>query len=274
MHLPISFFLLLLVLAWAPPVGADVGELVITPQRVVFEGRMREAQVTITNSGLRQRTFRMQFVNYRMTREGAFEAITTPTSPTGELFADSLVRYAPRQITLQPGDTQVVRLQLRIPGGLADGEYRSHFLIQALPEGEAPSLISRDGRAAASIRTVYGISLPVIVRRGKTSAEVAVRDVDYVTDEAGNAFVEVLLGRDGSQSVYGDVRVSVIGSGGRKELIGESNGLAVYTPLTERVVRVPVRRDAGLRAGSKLHVAFRDPADADKIVAETLHELR
>ena len=45
----------------------------------------------------------------------------------GEHFADGMLSWSPRQITLQPGTAQVVRLMVRKPEGLAEGEYRSHL---------------------------------------------------------------------------------------------------------------------------------------------------
>jgi len=51
----------------------------------------------------------------------------------GEAFADTLVRYSPRQADLAPHETQIIRIQLRTPPDLPAGEYRSHLLIQAIP---------------------------------------------------------------------------------------------------------------------------------------------
>ena len=43
-------------------------------------------------------------------------------------------------MTLAPGETQAVRLLLRKPGNLADGEYRSHLLMQNVPKDAGVSI--------------------------------------------------------------------------------------------------------------------------------------
>ena len=46
------------------------------------------------------------------------------------LSAADLVRYSPRQVELAPGEVQTVRIQIRKPEGLKDGEYHSHLVFQ------------------------------------------------------------------------------------------------------------------------------------------------
>jgi P pilus assembly chaperone PapD len=129
---------LLLALSW--PAQA---ELMLHPTRIVFDKNQRAAQVELINNGSKPASYRISLVNRRMTDAGQFEPADTPGE--GEHFADGMLRYSPRQVTLQPGTAQTVRIMLRKPADLAEGEYRSHLLFDKLPEPDAGTSIENRG---------------------------------------------------------------------------------------------------------------------------------
>ncbi len=268
----LNFALLLLTLVLSPAVvGAqDVGGLIITPNRIVMEGRDREARITLTNSGSEEGTYRIFFVNYEMTPEGQFERVTTATE--GANHADQFLRYSPRQVKLPPGKTQIIRVQFRGTPNLASGEYRTHMVFQALPKTEEVVSKGKDSTQAA-IRTLYGVSIPVIVRRGQTDAAVSIGDVDLV-EENGRSYAQFGLARKGSQSVYGNVAVSLVEKGKEPVVIGESNGLAVYTPLTERKMKVPLTLSPKELAGKRIEVTFTDGEGSQKVTGRRQIDVR
>ena len=93
---------------------------------------MRTAQVDLINNGSEPATYRISLVNQRMGEDGQFLPVDTPLA--GELFANDMVQFSPRQVTLQPGTSQTVRVMVRKPAGLAAGEYRSHLHFEKMPE--------------------------------------------------------------------------------------------------------------------------------------------
>ena len=134
-----AFCLVALAALWggvAPTHAEGSGDLLVAPTRVVFEARRRSAEVTLVNIGTDTATYRISFVHQRMKPDGSLEAVDTPGP--GEAFADDLVRFSPRQVTLEPRVAQTVRMQLRIPAGLTAGEYRSHLLFRAIPPPPPP----------------------------------------------------------------------------------------------------------------------------------------
>ena len=205
--------------------------LLVTPSRVVFEDRNRSEQVTVTNKGDELTTYRISFVRKKMTEDGKF----VPVGKDEEgMFSDEMVRYSPRQINLAPGQSQVVRLLLRKPRGLADGEYRSHLLMQALPkvtESDISKAVEKGADAiSVEITTVIGISIPVIVRHGKLDNEVSLSNAKYVqsSDAKKKSFVSLDMNRTGKRSTYGDFRVSYINEAGDSAVIAIVKGIAVY----------------------------------------------
>src|SRR5712692_2236612 len=203
----------------APPVLPAVGDLLVAPTRVVFEGRARSAELTLLNIGKVAATYRISFTHFRMLENGDLKEIEPPETESD--FADDLIRYSPRQVTLEPNVSQTIRLQVRKPEKLADGEYRSHLLFRAVPqEGAIPANVvepEEKKTTGYSIRLtpIYGVSIPVIVRQGQTSAKISLTDLSVRPPEkAGDpSMLELKMRREGNQSVYGNLRAVFIPSG-------------------------------------------------------------
>lgn len=257
----------------AMPLLAAPGDLLISPVRVVLEGRQRSAELTLVNRGEEAMTYRVEFENRRMLEDGRFEAVAEARE--GELFADSMIRYAPRRITLEPGSPQTIRVLLRKPSDLAEGEYRSHLLFRAVPEASDSNSIESltdEGGQELSIRLipVYGVTIPVIVRQGDLNAQVKIADAKVMPAEGQKEpRLSILLERQGARSVYGNVAVRFAGSPEDEGLIGLIRGLAVYTPNKSRRVELPLDAAlAGKLAGREVEIAFSDVGPSgEKVLA-------
>ena len=169
------------------------GDLLVAPTRVVFEGRQRTAEITLVNTAATAATYRITLVHLRMDEMGGTQEIEAGDTGPGELFADDLIRYSPRQVTLEPRMAQTVRLQLRLPADLAAGEYRSHLLFRAVPAVEPAATAPREPATGLSIQLtpVYGVAIPLIVRHGETSAKAALSGLELVPP-AGNGALPAL----------------------------------------------------------------------------------
>lgn len=250
--------------------------LMVTPTRIVFEERTRTAQVTLMNNGTEQGDFRISFINQNMTDNGQFETVKA-----GEkgMFANSMVRYSPRQITLAPGQSQVVRLMLRKPRALVDGEYRSHLLFQSIPKASKSSIDSAvkskpDG-ITVEIIPIVGISIPVIIRHGKLHGDLKLDNARIIPgDEANPApSISVDMHRSGNQSIYGDFRaIFTPNDGGDSLIIALANGVAIYSTNTFRQFSVPISTTDGvsLKEG-KIRIIFLESGKDEKtgLIAET-----
>src|SRR5450432_1333782 len=113
----------------APIARAD---LMLFPTRIVFDKNQRAAQVELINQGKAPETYRISVVNRRMTETG--EIVAADAAEGGEQFADAMLRYSPRQVTIAPGSSQTVRMLLRKPDNLAPGEYRSHLQFDRIAD--------------------------------------------------------------------------------------------------------------------------------------------
>lgn len=264
---------LALSLFWASGAWAD---LLVYPTRLVFDGNLRAAQVELMNNGKEPATYRIQLANKRMTETGGFVDVTSPAP--GEQFADSMLRYSPRQVTLAPGASQTIRVALRKPAELPDGEYRSHLAFEPVPDGNSNNVAKADkpatpGGLGVQLRVLIGVSIPVIVRHGTTSANVSLSDLRLVPASAGKpATLAFVMQRTGNRSVYGDLGVTFTPRGGTEQQVAKAGGVAVYTPNALRRGELALQPvpGVGLTQGT-LRLTYREPPEqGGKLLAEAV----
>jgi P pilus assembly chaperone PapD len=233
--------------AWA------AGGLVVTPQLVELDGRDRSQVLTLANRGTETETYRISVINYRMDERGDLHPADSPAA--GEGFAGALFRYAPRQITLEPGKPQTVRVLYSRPANLQEGEYRSHLLFQQVPKTAAPSAIGAAGSGLSiEIQTVFGVTVPVIIRHGTLQAKGSLTSLSPLTLQDGKRAIALRIARSGAKSLRGDL-VATIGG----EEVGRLNNVAVYlsTPHRDVVLPLDAERLAGV-TGDDLQVEYRE----------------
>ena len=238
------------------------GQLMVSPTRIVFEGNERTKQVNLINNGSDTGRFRISFVNRKMTADGNFEEV--PENEPG-MYSEGIVRFSPRQVTLAPGQSQTVRLMLRKKRDMADGEYRSHMLFQSLPDPEATDISKLSGQnkgLSIHLIPIVGITIPVIVRHGNLTSSVSLSDFELKQANTVKAekTLSLKINREGSSSAYGDFRVYFTPAGGEPVVVGQINGVAVYTPLASRSVDIRMQAPAGFNlSNGELHITYLQP---------------
>ena len=251
-------------LLWVLPAHA---ELSLFPTRIVLERNQRAAQVELMNRGTAAETYRIGLVNRRMTVDG--DIVVAEAPQPDERFADEMLRYSPRQVTIPPGQSQVVRILLRKPADLPDGEYRSHLQFDRVEDTSAATSVEAVGSAPAQgigvvIRTLVGASIPVIVRHGATQVRVTLSEL-ALESRAGipAPLLALQLQRQGNRSVYGDLSVSFTPAGGKAVELAKAGGVAVYVPNASRRARLPLELPKGLAlSDGVLQVSYRERPEA------------
>jgi P pilus assembly chaperone PapD len=177
-------------------------------------------------------------------------------------FADSYIRIAPRQVSLEAGERQKVRLFLRPKAGMENGEYRTHLLAVSLPDASTSGAANADKDEkdiVLQLPVAIGVSIPVLIRKGQLEATGHLDNLSIVTNDKGT-FAEGLLHRKGNRSLYGDLNAALIQPGKDPKTIGFIKGVSVYTPNAARKIQVPVQMPAG--STGTLKVTFEEPASA------------
>ena len=272
----LSLVLLLCLSTTASSVWADLS---IFPTRIVLEKNQRSAQVELMNNGTEPQSYRINLVNRRMGENGEFIEIDQPGD--GELFADSLLRFSPRQVQILPGTSQIVRILVRKPAELLVGEYRSHLQFDRLAQAAGSSSIESSQATdrkeiGVVITALVGASIPVILRHGDTQVNVSLSNLkmELAVNAADASAPELIfmMNRNGSRSVYGDLIATLTARNGTSMEVAKMGGVAVYVPNEFRRVRLPlvVPKSMDLSGGT-LKLVYKERADAGlRVLAEAL----
>jgi len=224
------------------------GDLLVAPTRVILDGS-RGTEVVLNNIGSAPATYRISLEVKRMTPDGGLDEIDEANATPAERAALDMIAFSPRRVTLPPNQPQVIRVGVRIPDGLAPGEYRAHMLFRAIPDA-VPAVAADAAKPAPTgvsiaLTPIYGITIPIIVRVGDLGATATIGEARVGTTKDGPAF-EFDLMRSGNRSVYGDIEVT---RPGVAEPLLRARGIAVYPEVGERKVslRVPPELAAQLK---------------------------
>ncbi|NHZ39472.1 fimbrial biogenesis chaperone [Massilia aquatica] len=243
------------------PLQALAG-LMLNPTRVVFTKNARAAQVELINSDSTPATYRISLVNRRMSENGEFTSVAT--AGPDDRFADAMLSFSPRQVTLLPGSAQVVRVMLRKPETLAAGEYRSHLHFEKLADSSAATSVEQQSAGAQQIgvvlKSLIGASIPVIVRHQTGGASVTLGALALQKNSQGAQLV-FQIARSGDSSVYGDISAAFTPQGGAEQVLARAAGVAIYTPNPLRKASLAMPAGVNLARGT-VHLRFRERAEA------------
>lgn len=246
-----------LVLVPAPAAHAQ-GDLLVAPTRVILDGR-RGTEVILSNIGTEEATYRVELELRRMTPEGGLIDIEPDDANQVERAALDMIRYAPRRITLPPGQPQAVRLSARPGADLPDGEYRVHMAFRAIPR---PVRLTEEEQQERGVKLklipIYGVTIPIIVRHGQLEVSAALEQPRIERDGDRNE-LHLTVNRQGKASTYGDLQILRQGTG---EILYAARGLAVYAEVQSREFSLPVGADELARLNGPVRVEYREAAAA------------
>ncbi|MEX0273894.1 MAG: molecular chaperone [Flavobacteriaceae bacterium] len=232
-----SIFLLLLFGAHAQD------NLMVFPKRLVFQGgKDRVRNINIVNNGTGVSSYKISFIELKMTPAGELVPIDGDHGETW--MATPYFRVYPRSVTLNPGESQVVKVQLLNARTLSEGEYRSHLYFRntSVPKadmGEASEKNTGD-HISVKLNYVFGISIPTIIRTGRPNIKVDIKNVKMERAQGQPPVLSMDIERFGNISSYGNVVLEHIAPSGKVSVIHVQKGLAVYTPLHSRHVTFPL----------------------------------
>ncbi len=240
------------------PQAQAAGDLLIAPTRVILDGR-RGAEVFLNNIGNEEATYRITLELRRMNDKGRLDDVDVERASDKEKAALEVIRYAPRRVTLPPNQPQAIRIGMQPAETLPDGEYRAHLLFRAIPKA-APADASQDVGSGLKIQLIpiYGISIPIIVRKGNIEGTAALANVRMGKDNEGPT-LEFDMSRKGDKSVFGEIHVT---KPGVSEPISIAKGIAIYPEVNSRAVSLPLTPDVAAKMHGEIVVSYYEAPEA------------
>lgn len=257
-----------------------MGDVNIYPKRIVIDDRQRLGSIGLFNRAAATGEYEISVTDMMMTQDGRLLELSTVTDEAARAKvhpAAPLLRWSPRRVSLAGNEAQTVRVMVNARPDTPAGEYRSHFMIISVPTDVDGGLSIQDAAGQAQngigVRIVprFGISIPVILRIGATTLDVALDAPKIVPAPAGalsSKALAITIKRSGTRSAFGDIAIT-----NGRTVVAEMKGLGVYTEVDQRSVSVPMdpKADPKLYAtGQKLTITYTDDdAAPGKVLART-----
>ncbi|GJL86224.1 MAG: hypothetical protein DHS20C02_19990 [Micavibrio sp.] len=241
--------------------SSDAYAIKVSLKRIVFENSKRSEILTIINNTEQEQTYRLGWRKYRMDEKKGLRAIAEGEPSNDILWADKMVRFAPRRVTIPAGGSEQVRLLFRSPADFREVEYRSHLSIVSEIRSEE---LDKDQQGQQSVRLAVqpAISLPVFVRNGNLAVTASIEDASLTKGEDNNLTFSFVLTREGARSIYGDMDF-VCSAGDKDIVLHRVRGISVYTEINKRYMSFDIPLDTPEKQGcNNVTVRYRaDPED-------------
>lgn len=210
-----------------------VAGLLIAPLRVNFDDRERSKEVYVVNNSAERSTYRIGLKDLAAKPTGGYDKIDGlhPTS------AQNMLRFSPKQFTLEPGASQKVKIMARRSSSLAQGEYRSHLSFTRVPTAVSNTESNANG-ASLKVNVLLNYSLPITVRKGRASTNFKMSKLDIV--KVGETYqARVDIEKNHKYSGYGVVKVFWKSSQSAKETqVGILNEFKFFHELNKATATV------------------------------------
>lgn len=249
------------------------GDLLIFPKRIVFEGTEERVQtVHLTNAGKDTATYKISYIQARMTDEGKIENIILPDP--GQNFATPFLRFFPKTVTIAPGKSQLVKIQLINISELKSGEYRSHLYFRAVPKihvlKKRKETDSEDTGVSISITPVLGYGMTNIIRAGEPDINVQLSNLTFEKFNDSIPLLNLKFTRSGNRSAYGDISIEHISLNGKKTNVATVKGFAIYASNNLRKTKIKLKNteDVNYEEG-ELHIIYTSSGNGKTTYADS-----
>ncbi len=231
-----------------------LGELMISPTHLSIDDKNHAGTIVVVNSGQKTVRYRLDLVDMQMSSDGQLQRLQTSNS------AAPYIRLSPREITLAPGGSQKVRILSTTPGDSPAGEYRSH--LEFIPIRRNTGMTPSQPGSALKINLDVSIvvTIPLFLHTGRVYSAASLSDASFKVSAAGSS-VRFKLGREGNESLRGDLNISFKPAKGGSVALAQMKGLAVYYPNSSRTVQLALPKDLSALGEGEIEIKFAKEGD-------------
>lgn len=211
--------------------------LLISPTFISFDEKNRSQSITLINSGNKIRSYRVEWKQFAALPDGGYRELTREELSQFSGL-DKIVRISPKQVTLAPGERQIVKLFLRNKGNLTQAEYRSHLSFTSLPAQASTS--STEENRGISLNVLLSYTMPVVYRVGSVIVNPKITNISLVhKKEAGITNIKVELFHDDLFSTHGRLVANWTPINGPTRQVGLLNGYNFYPEVKNATTQFP-----------------------------------
>lgn len=261
-------FLALSALLLMPQPAQALGDLTITPWRIVLQARDRSAGIELLNTSNETHTYRMNWILLKATSHGTYEPVSYDKAKDKDPHSvPNMIVFSPRQVTIEPHGEQIVRLSLRRPADLPPGEYRAHLTFVRMADNRPPPAQDpNDKTMSLALNVNLGFSIPVIVRQGDDKSLKVTLTNPKLQLQGNSPVLKLDITRlTGTFSTYGEVHAFWQSPRGGEKEIGMINNVALFPELKTRTIEIPIKTKDNI-AGGTLRVVYTGKYESDGVI--------
>lgn len=230
--------------------------LLINPTRVDFHSDTRTVDVTLINTSSNTNTYRLEWVEKKVTETGGYENLT-PAQVGSLPIASKMLRVSPRQVTLKPNERQTIKVAIRRPQGLAAGEYRSHLMFRALAPANDNGLNESNQAPSLKFNIVLNFAIPVVVTQGTPQYNLALNNASISYDPMQKlGEVNLSMSRSGTNSVIGNLNAYWTPTGGKETLIAKLGDYNAWPEAKNTTVKLGWIGTGFAKSDGKLRIVY------------------
>tara|TARA_R110002124_G_scaffold89216_2_gene228289 strand:+ start:372 stop:1223 length:852 start_codon:yes stop_codon:yes gene_type:complete len=243
--------------------------LFISPHRVDIAPDGRIQELNVANKSDVPRRYDLQIINQVMTESGV-----TERRDTFEYSAEKMLKFTPKRFTLEPGERQVIRVMVRRPKDLADGDYHSHLLFREVPlRNQERDGSGSDGKQKASfeIQALYGVAVPIVIQHGTVNSSMDIVSAALAKNEQGNAGLGITFSRSGNGEAAAHLSVVHRLPGKEDVPVTTEQWVRIYREVDQiqKFVRLTSPEGHNLSGGQLILTLVKDPRSPEAQVIAT-----
>ena len=237
----------------------------INSKYLLFDDKTRNNDLTVINASSEPHTYKISFIYYKQNADGSY----VPNNDISLIESSKYLKITPRQFTLKPSESQVIRIQKTSMADSPDKEYDMHMLIKEQPEEVPPSdlKIEKNEDLEIKIKPLFAVSFPVIVRKGKLEANNSITETNFFVED-NIIKLKVKISREGNRSSRGDLILK-----NNKDVVAKADGVNIFLSnnLREFTLNIGSTDDADLveKLTQPLTLLYQDSFNKKNILAKT-----
>jgi fimbrial chaperone protein len=227
-------------MAWA--------QVQIFPTRLTLTDQNISGYLNLQNSSSDPQVYELQLVLFKMRNDGSFDR--QKEIPSSHPLVDRL-KFSPSQVTLKPGEKQIVRVMVSEFANLPTGEAYLH--LQAVPQKASGAKSQAKTNFQLSAR--IAVAVPIVVRKGAVQAQPLILQARYKPEPDGGLKLSFEIQKKGDGLIFGDLEV-LRKQNQTEEIITKVKGIASYIDQRSFVTIIPAeeaKKGSGLQDGELIY---------------------
>lgn len=240
--------------------------LLITPLQIVMENRNRSTEIVLINPSQDTNTYRIHWLQLKQVQGAGGYVPVSDAEREQNMDLEDFAVFTPRQVTLKPNQKQTIRIAVRRPNDLPEGEYKSHLRFMIVPElssrnkKEDKELGPNDRGFGAQVYASY--SIPVVYRAGEIDTQISFGEPGFsLNEKTSTVIVDLPVTRQGMHGVIGQIDIFYTPNGEEEYLIASHGNANLFPEITQRNFKI-LTQEKDLRPG-QMRIVFKRAAETD-----------